>query len=269
MIHAAGVLDDGILESLTPERLDTVLRPKVDAALNLHELAGDVELFVLFSSVASVLGTAGQANYAAANAFLDGARRAPARTGPGRDRTVVGPVGAGQRDDGEPHRGRPAPGSTAAACSRTPSTEGLALFDAACRAGRPHLVPVKLDQPALRTATTDVPRHCTAWSGSRASAERRRGRPALAQQLAGRTDDERRELLLDIVRTQVAAVLALPDPDAVTATNAFKQLGFDSLTAVELRNRAQHGHRPAAAGHAHVRLPDPGSTRRAPARRAG
>jgi acyl carrier protein len=112
--------------------------------------------------------------------------------------------------------------------------EGLALFDAACRSGEPHLVPVKLDPRALRTATNVAP-------PLRSFVPRRRTAKAavvpLAQQLAGRTEDEQRALLLDLVRTNVATVLAHGTPDTIAADQQFKQLGFDSLTAVELRNR--------------------------------
>jgi 5-hydroxydodecatetraenal polyketide synthase CpkA len=231
VIHAAGVLDDGVLSSLTGDRLDAVLRPKVDAALNLHELAGDVELFVMFSSVASVLGTAGQANYAAANAFLDGL--AAHRHTQGKAATALS-WGLWQQDSAMTanlteadlarlNRGGVLPHTVA---------EGLALFDAACRTGAPHLVPVKLDLTALRaSATAPPPLHGLAKTPRRRAASR----PTAL--LAGRTEEERRQYLLDLVRAQVAAVLALPDADTVTATNAFKQLGFDSLTAVELRNK--------------------------------
>jgi len=73
VIHAAGVLDDAVITSLTPQRIDTVLRPKVDAAWNLHELTRDLNLsaFIVFSSMAGITGAPGQANYAAANTFLD------------------------------------------------------------------------------------------------------------------------------------------------------------------------------------------------------
>ncbi|GAB1511634.1 SDR family NAD(P)-dependent oxidoreductase [Actinophytocola sp. KF-1] len=234
VVHAAGVLDDGILEALTPERVDAVLRPKVDAALNLHELAGDVELFVLFSSVASILGTAGQANYAAANAFLDGL--AALRHAQGKPATALSwglwaqdsamTANLTEADRARLNRGGVLPHSV---------EDGLALFDAACRSGQPHLVPVTLDHAALRTATSAPP----PLHGMVKIPRKRKssGQVALAQQLAGRTDEERKVFLLDVVRTQVSSVLALPDPDAVGATNAFKQLGFDSLTAVELRNR--------------------------------
>ncbi|MFC4855484.1 SDR family NAD(P)-dependent oxidoreductase [Actinophytocola glycyrrhizae] len=236
VVHAAGVLDDGILESLTPERVDAVLRPKVDAAWHLHELAGEVELFVLFSSVASVLGTAGQANYAAANAFLDGL--AAHRHAQGKPATALSwglwaqdsamTANLTEADRARLNRGGVLPHSVA---------DGLALFDAACRSGAPHLVPVTLDQAALRTATgAPPPLHAMVKVPRKRRSSGQSG-SALAQQLAGRTDEERRTFLLDVVRTQVSSVLALPDPDAVTATNAFKQLGFDSLTAVELRNR--------------------------------
>ncbi|MEU7528784.1 SDR family NAD(P)-dependent oxidoreductase [Saccharothrix sp. NPDC042600] len=237
VVHAAGVLDDGVLAALTPQRLDTVLRPKVDAALNLHELAGDVELFVLFSSVAGIVGTAGQANYAAANAFLDGL--AAHRHAHGQAATALS-WGLWDRDGamshslGEADLARLARGGLLAHSV----ADGLALFDAACRSGQPHLVPVTIDVAAVRAAThpapplhglARVPRRRRAAAGPTGS--------ALARELAGRAEDEQRRILLDLVRAQVATVLAHPDPTSISGSNAFKQLGFDSLMAVELRNR--------------------------------
>jgi acyl carrier protein len=232
VIHAAGVLDDGTVESLTPDRVDAVLRPKVAAALNLHELVGDVDLFVLFSSATSILGTAGQANYAAANAFLDGL--AVARHAAGQRATALS-WGLWAQDSAmtshlsEADLARINRGGVHAHTVE----EGLALFDAACRSGEPHLVPIKLDQPALRTATGVA-------APLRSFTRPRRARSSavpLARQLAGRGEEEQRTLLLDLVRTNVAIVLAHGAQETIPAEQAFKQLGFDSLTAVELRNR--------------------------------
>jgi acyl transferase domain-containing protein/acyl-CoA synthetase (AMP-forming)/AMP-acid ligase II/acyl carrier protein len=237
VIHAAGVLDDGIIESLTQERVDAVLRPKVDAALNLHELAGDVDLFVLFSSVASVIGTAGQANYAAANAFLDGL--AAQRRAAGQPATALSWGLWAQQDSAMTAHLTEADLARLNRGGILPHTveEGLALFDQACRTTEAHLVPIKVDLAALRATTPAPPLHGLAKTPRRRAVATRTSGGALATQLAGRGEDERRTLLLDIVRTQVASVLAQPDPESVTATNAFRQLGFDSLTSVELRNR--------------------------------
>ncbi|HWM06597.1 MAG TPA: type I polyketide synthase, partial [Actinophytocola sp.] len=237
VIHAAGVLDDGVLDSLTEERVDAVLAPKVDAALNLHELAGEVELFVLFSSVASVLGTAGQANYAAANSFLDAL--AARRHAAGQPATALS-WGLWEQDSAMTRNLTEADRARLNRGGVLPHSveEGLTLFDAACRTGEPHLVPVTLDLAALRTTTTaPPPLHGLAKTPRRRATSSRPTASALVRQLAGRSADERRLHLLDIVRNQVASVLALPAADTVAATNAFKQLGFDSLTAVELRNR--------------------------------
>ncbi|GAB1818044.1 SDR family NAD(P)-dependent oxidoreductase [Herbidospora sp. RD11066] len=221
IVHAAGVLDDGVIESLTPERLETVWRPKVQAAVNLHELAGDLDLFVLFSSAAGVFGNPGQGNYAAANAALDALaahRRAlglPAVSlawGLWEER---GTITAGL-DTGRLTRA----GSTALT-----SDEGLALFDAALAAPEALLVPIKLD---LRGGGDRVPPMLRALV-------RPGGRRALASAVKVTGLDAAGAL--DLVRTQTALVLGHAGPQAVDPQRGFAALGFDSLAAVELRNR--------------------------------
>ena len=242
VFHVAGVLDDGTLPSLTPERVDTVLRPKVDAVLNLHEATRHLKpaAFVLFSSAAGILGGAGQGNYAAANGFLDAFaqhRRAQGLPGTslawglwGQD---GGMAGAG---DGQTTRSGIAP--------LTPQ-QGLELLDTALGLDTALLVPMRVDLGALRA---------TAGSGSvplllrglvRAPARRgavvRAGgsgdSSSLRGRLAGMPEDEQQALLVELVRTHVAAVLGHPDTDAVGIDHEFVDSGFDSLTAVELRNR--------------------------------
>ena len=241
VVHTAGVLDDGVLASLTPERVATTLRPKVDAVVNLHELAGDVDAFVVFSSAAGVFGGPGQGNYAAANAFVDAFaahRRAlglPAVSlawGMWAQRTGL----TGALDDADLARMR------RSGVHPLSTEDGLALFDEALSAPEPALVPVRLDLGALRAQAgagvlptvlrglvrTPVRRQVEA--GAAASSD-------LVARLAGQGETERRKALLEIVRTQVAVVLGHAGADGVSTTRAFKELGFDSLTAVEFRNR--------------------------------
>nr|WTB28355.1 type I polyketide synthase [Streptomyces sp. NBC_00830]WTB35727.1 type I polyketide synthase [Streptomyces sp. NBC_00830] len=230
VVHAAGVLDDGVLESLTADRLDRVLAPKVDAALHLHELTAGMDLteFVLFSSAGGVLGAPGQANYAAANAFLDA-------------------LAAQRRADGLPGTslawGLWADGSTMTRDADTgriarsgvlPLTEaaGLALFDAAAYAAEPALVPMALD---FRAAGTDVPPILHGLL--RAGVTRRTVGSAPAGLLDGVPEADREETLLAMVRAEAAAILGHDSADAVEADRAFRDLGFDSLAALNFRNR--------------------------------
>ncbi|WP_309231647.1 type I polyketide synthase [Nocardia sp. SYP-A9097] len=241
VVHAAGVLDDGIVPSLTPERLATVLRPKVDGALHLHELTRGLPLsaFLLFSSAAGVIGTAGQANYAAANAFLDalaGSRRAqglPARSiawGLWERRSAM----TGSLD--EAGRGRIIRAGVAAFSD----AEGLELFDEVLRRDEALLVPVRLDLGRQRPAT-EVP---ALLRGLVRGVVRPRAATAVAaeantlrQRLTEADAQERKTLLEDLVREKVARVLRYPVVAEVDPELAFQELGFDSLTAVELRNQ--------------------------------
>ncbi|QQQ80047.1 SDR family NAD(P)-dependent oxidoreductase [Saccharothrix sp. 6-C] len=227
VVHAAGVVADGTLDSLTPDQVDRVLRPKVDAAWNLHELAGDVEAFVLYSSIAGVLGTAGQANYAAGNTFLDALARH--RHGLGLPATSLA-WGLWESDSAlsgglsEVDRKR----IRRLGLKPIPVDAALAAFDAALTTGEPVLAVTGLDRGALR----DDPHPAL-----RELAPRRRaaGKPKTVPAGTSGAGDVR--ALTDLVRSHVAAVLGHSDPAGVDAKRAFSEMGFDSLTAVELRNR--------------------------------
>ncbi|WP_439382359.1 type I polyketide synthase [Amycolatopsis lexingtonensis] len=240
VVHTAGVLDDGVVESLTPERLDAVVGPKVDAALNLHELTRDRDLawFALYSSLAGVAGAAGQANYAAANAALDALaarRREQGLPGVslawGQWAEASGMTGTLDEED----LSRIARSGIGA----LGTGEALSLFDAAQVAGTGCVVPVRVDLGALRAQAEHLP---TLWHSlvrvrTRRAAGPVPGADGLAAKLAGLSADDVRRFLLDLVRTHVAAVLGHDGAEAVEPAKAFKDLGFDSLTAVELRNR--------------------------------
>ncbi|MFF3488524.1 SDR family NAD(P)-dependent oxidoreductase [Streptomyces sp. NPDC002701] len=244
VIHCAGVLDDGVVEALTEDRVDAVLAPKVRGAWHLHELTRHLDLsaFVLFSSVAGVLGTAGQANYAAANAFLDGL--AQARRSAGLAATALCWGFWEQRSEMSAdlvdadlvrlHRQGVLPMS---------SREGLALFDAATSVDEPVLVPTRLNLPAPGAPNagdlgSPLLRTLTGTFGTAGGTAGREPTDAgLAQRLRTLPADEAQAALLDAVRTQTALVLGHPDTGRIAPAATFRKLGIDSLTALELRNK--------------------------------
>ncbi|MFC5214528.1 type I polyketide synthase, partial [Streptomyces coerulescens] len=240
VIHAAGVLDDGLLTDLTPDRLTRVLAAKATSALNLHELTADQNLhtFVLFSSVAGIFGNPGQAAYAAANTVLDAlatARRAqglPALSlAWGMWATADGMGGRTAESDVARLRRHGFPPLA--------TDEALALFDTALRTEHPLALPFALDTTALAAHRDTAPTilHGLLPTARRKAAVGTDTDNALARRLHALPADEQHRLLLDLVQTAVAAVLGHTGTAAVEPTRAFKDLGFDSLTAVDLRNR--------------------------------
>ncbi|HEY2265780.1 MAG TPA: SDR family NAD(P)-dependent oxidoreductase, partial [Streptosporangiaceae bacterium] len=277
VMHAAGVLDDGVTESLTPARVEAVLRPKADAAWHLHELTAglDLQAFVLFSSVAATVGAPGQGSYVAANTFLDALashRRAaglPALSlawGAWVHRAGIG------RNLGENQLSR----ISRSGMAELSAEEGLALLDAALNRDEALLVPARIDLAGLRLrgasvhplwrslvpeipALPDVPeaglapenpwtadpdRHAAAGGLDRYAAAggldrhaASTGAEGLRRQLAAMPGPDRHKLLVDLVRAHAAAVIGHATADPVEPDRPFRELGFDSLTAVELRNR--------------------------------
>ncbi|WP_455753720.1 type I polyketide synthase [Streptomyces decoyicus] len=234
VVHTAVVMDDGIVLSLTPERLDAVLRPKVDAALALHDATKHLDLsaFVLFSSVAGILGGAGQGNYAAANVFLDALARSRRAQGLPAASIAWG-LWAG--------RDLTTSGTSRLPVHPLPLAEGLELFDAVCGLDEGNPVAARLDTAELRrqAASGNLPPTLRALvhKPSRPAA---RNAPAQASELkhrlAAMTDAERDETLLDLVRRHVATGLGHASADAIGPRQEFKDLGFDSLMALTVRN---------------------------------
>jgi polyketide synthase 7 len=244
VFHAAGVLDDGLIASLTPRRVDAVLRAKVDGAWNLHELTQDLDLtaFVLFSSMAGILGTPGQGNYAAANSFLDAL--AEYRNGHGLaglsvawglwEQASAMTQHLGDRDRARMSRVGAAPLST---------EQALRLFDTAMLSDRPLVVAARLDPRALAEHSAGLPpllsqlvarptRRVIAEADTTAAST-----TTLVSRLQGLSAEERHRQLVDLVSTNAATVLGRSNAADINAASVFQDLGFDSLTAVELRNR--------------------------------
>ncbi|MGW2788154.1 type I polyketide synthase, partial [Streptomyces populi] len=242
VVHAAGTADDAMIESLSAERLEAVLRSKARSAENLHRLTEDMPLkaFVLFSSAAAVLGGPGQGNYAAANAYLDGLaahRRAqglPAiALAWGLWEEASGITGNLREADLQRlRRGGVVP---------MPAEQALALFDRSLALPLATAVPAQLDLGALRTqaragALPPVYGGLVRLSARRA-AKAGAGGSALAAELAQLPAEQRKQKLAETVAAHVAAVLGHTSGDALSVEKSFKELGFDSLTGVDLRNR--------------------------------
>jgi acyl transferase domain-containing protein/acyl carrier protein len=238
VIHTAGVLDDGLVESLDEERLSKVLAPKVDAAANLHELTEHMELreFVLFSSIAGTMGSPGQANYAAGNVFLDALaayRRARGLSGVSLAWSAwdqaAGMTGAlTDVDRARFERVGIAPLS---------AEQGLELFDLARRVDRGLLVPVSLNMAVLRGQAKAGMLPAALRGLVRVPVRQAADAGSLTRKLAAAPESEWDAIVAEVVREHVAGVLGHASSGAIDPQHTFKDLGFDSLAAVEFKNR--------------------------------
>jgi short-subunit dehydrogenase/acyl carrier protein len=237
VLHSAGVVADGTVSGLTPRRFEQVLRPKVDAALNLHELTRHTPEcdLVLFSSVSGLFGGAGQANYAAANAFLDALayrRRALGLKGLS--------LAWGLWDDGMGDELNAADLSRMARLGLTAMSaeEGLRLLDASIGRSESVLAPLRLNEAVLKSGTHSLPEMlldlAPRSATRRSTATQADAARALRETLARLDEAEREAALITFVREQVAAVLGHGSADAIGAVRELSELGFDSLTSLEL-----------------------------------
>ncbi|MFJ3794578.1 SDR family NAD(P)-dependent oxidoreductase, partial [Kitasatospora sp. NPDC090091] len=243
VIHTAGALQDAVLTHQTPDHLARALTPKVDTATHLHHLTRHLPLdhFILFSSASGIFGATGQANYAAANAYLDAlahhrhTQDLPATSiawGLWADTSTM----TSHLNDTDIHR------MARAGMAPLATDEGLALFDAALATPHPLSVALRLAEGGPRSDEASVPsllRGLVRAPARRAAVGAAAGSegPPLGQRLAGLPEAEQERMVLREVLGHIAAVLGHSSADGVDAQRSFKEFGFDSLTAVELRNR--------------------------------
>ncbi|MEC3956830.1 SDR family NAD(P)-dependent oxidoreductase [Nocardia sp. CDC153] len=243
VVHAAGVLADGLFTTMTPEQFAKVLRPKVDAAWNLHEATEHLDLsaFVLYSSIAGVIGNPGQANYAAANAFLDALAQHRHRSGLPATSVVWGPWD---------QSGGMTSALTATDLARlrreglspVDAAHGMKLFDAALAGGGSEFVAIRLDRGdvgEVRAVMRDVVRPVGRPVVAAPTAVNEPGKVSmsLAERLVDLPVAEQERVILDVIRTQAAAVLGHPGADSTPPDKPFSDIGFDSLGVMEFRNR--------------------------------
>ncbi|MFE3021863.1 type I polyketide synthase [Streptomyces sp. NPDC059256] len=252
VVHTAGILDDSVLTELTPDRFSAVLRPKADAAWHLHELTHDLDLtaFVLYSSAAATLGGAGQANYAAANAFIDALAVHRARLGLPVTALAWGLWAAGSTmTEGLTDNDRERLARTG--MRSLSDAEGLALFDTAVSEGHTWALATRLAPPTSSGPGAEPPSPLRALVHPRVHRSTAGTKPGatLGRQLAALAPADRTRALFDLVRSQVAEVLGHHGTSAIEPDRPFTELGFDSLTAVELRTASEA--RPACAPRPH------------------
>ena len=245
VVHSAAALDDGTIMALSRQRLETVFRPKVDAVVQLHEATKDLDLagFVLFSAAAGIIGSPGQGNYAAANAFLDAfASRRVAQGLPavslawGLWRQASGMTGQMREND--------VARMTRSGLDPLTNEQGLSLFDLAMTMDDALVVPIRVEQNVLRSQEAagllpqlmrglvqrSVQRTLAVAPGATAG-------PPLAARLVGKSAAEQEHIVLEMVRGNLAVVLGHTSTEAIDPHRPFQDMGIDSLTAVELRNR--------------------------------
>ncbi|MBF0190729.1 MAG: type I polyketide synthase [Magnetococcales bacterium] len=240
IVHAAAVLDDGLLMDLDPDRMRRVLAPKALGAWHLHQATQSLKLdfFALFSSVSSLIGNAGQGNYVAANAFLDAlahARRAAGLPATSINWGALGEVGMAARDKEVERR------LQRGGIHSIGITQAMTAFARVLRWNPSQLGVLHMDWEAFAQTNplvTRIPR----YSGLVASDDNpssHKNTSQLRQQLATSPENLRRGILVDHIRALVAKVLGIPNLERVLPHVQLFDLGIDSLTAVELKNKLE------------------------------